>query len=138
MIQIIDNTTILAILILGMLIVLWLLVWIRFLISFSKWNTKTNENDISDVLKIKSMKNILEYIEIAENKLRAELKKEDIILPEILKNKKTDNNYYIDLFNYYYTLDLSQFQKKDVIYDFNKTTQSMLLKEVDFLIKKIV
>ena len=138
MIQIIDNTTILAILILGMLIVLWLLVWIRFLISFSKRNIKTSENEISDVLKIKSMKNILEYIEIAENKLRAELKKEDIILPEILKNKKTDNNYYIDLFNYYYTLDLSQFQKKDVIYDFNKTTQSMLLKEVDFLIKKIV
>lgn len=138
MIQIIDNTTILAILILGMLIVLWLLFWIRFLISFSKRNIKTSENEISDVLKIKSMKNILEYIEIAENKLRAELKKEDIILPEILKNKKTDNNYYIDLFNYYYTLDLSQFQKKDVIYDFNKTTQSMLLKEVDFLIKKIV
>lgn len=138
MIQIIDNTTILAILILGMLIVLWLLVWIRFLISFSKRNIKTSENEISDVLKIKSMKNILEYIEIAENKLREELKKEDIILPEILKNKKTDNNYYIDLFNYYYTLDLSQFQKKDVIYDFNKTTQSMLLKEVDFLIKKMV
>lgn len=138
MIQIIDNTTILAILILGMLIVLWLLFWIRFLISFSKRNIKTSENEISDVLKIKSMKNILEYIEIAENKLREELKKEDIILPEILKNKKTDNNYYIDLFNYYYTLDLSQFQKKDVIYDFNKTTQSMLLKEVDFLIKKMV